>query len=63
MENDDKRVYRNIADYFVKQDGTMYNEIIEKLQNISGNITYKEIANNIGGLATKNTIAKNLKSL
>ena len=41
----------------------MHHDIIEVLQNTCGNISYKCLANHIGGIATENTIANHLKSL
>ena len=41
----------------------MHNDIIKALEHMCGNVSYKSLANHIGGIATENTVAKHLKSL
>ena len=41
----------------------MNHNIIDAVAKTSGNISYKEIANHIGGIVTENTISRHLKSL
>ena len=41
----------------------MHNDIIKALEHTCGNVSYKSLANHIGGITTENTIAKHLKSL
>ena len=55
--------YSNIAESFFLQGQSLHHDIIEALQNTCGNVSYKMLANHIGGIATENTIAKHLKSL
>ena len=45
------------------QGSSLHNDIIEALDKTSGNVSYKEIANYVGGIATENTISKHLKTL
>ena len=52
MEEEEKQIYRDIANVMVKQGYGMHNYMIIDLQKTSGNISYKQIANYIGGLAT-----------
>ena len=63
MEEEEKRIYGEIANVMIKQGYGMHNDMITALQKTSGNISYKQIANYIGGLVTEKTIAKHLKTL
>ena len=55
--------YSNIAENFFIQGQSLHHDIIDVLQNTCGNVSYKCLANHIGGIATEKTIAKHLKSL
>ena len=37
------------------QGQSLHHDIIEVLQNTCGNVSYKSLANHIGGIATENT--------
>ena len=59
----EKIVYGNIAKNFVEQGYSIHHNLINALEKTCGNVSYKALANHIGGLATENTISKHLKSL
>ena len=59
----EKKTYDNIANNFIQQGYSIHHNIIRALQKICGNMTYKAIANYLGGTVTENTVAKHLKSL
>ena len=59
----EKRTYQNIADNFIRQGFSLHHNIVKALQKLCGNMTYRGIANFIGGTVTENTVAKHLKSL
>ena len=60
---DEKRVYKSLADDFIKQGSALHDSIMKVLMNTNGNVSYKQIANHIGGIVTENTVAKHLKQL
>ena len=62
-EEDEKNVYKNIASNFIQQGFSLHHNIIKILEKTAGNMSYKAIANHIGGIVTENTVSKHLKSL
>ena len=60
---DEKNVYKNIANNFIPQGFSLHHNIIKSLEKTGGNMSYKAIANHIRGIVTENNVAKYLKSL
>ena len=60
---EDKEYYNILAEKFFLQGQSLHNDIIKALEHTCGNVSYKSLANHIGGIATENTVAKHLKSL
>ena len=60
---DEKNVYKNLANEFVAQGCSLHHNIIKTLIDTKGNVTYSQIANHIGGFITERTVAKHLKSI
>ena len=60
---DEQVVYRNIADNFKHQGFSLHHNIVKLLKKTGGCMSYEAIANQLGGIVTKNTVAKHLNSL
>ena len=60
---DEQRVYKNLSDDFIRQGSSLHHNIIKALENTCGRVTYKQIANHLGGIVTENTVSKHLKLL
>ena len=54
----EKKVYQNIANNFMQQGFSLHHNIVKALQKMSGNVSYKAIANHLGGTITENTVSK-----
>ena len=59
----EKKVYKNIANNFMQKGFSLHHNIVKTLKKMSGNVSYKAIANHLGGTITENTVSKHLKSL
>ena len=62
-EDDEQLIYKNIANNFVQQGYSLHHNIVKVIENTGGHMSYEAIANQLGGLVTKNTVAKHLHSL
>ena len=60
---DEQAVYRNIANNFMQQGFSLHHNIVKVIQKIGGYTSYEAISNQLGGIVTKNIVARHLNLL